>query len=110
VGYTATAYAFATDSKWQGRAACKDEEGDWEINPDGHASPANRAALAVCRSCPVREACLDFALNAEGSWPRWGIYGGTLPRERWRIARQAAAGHNEGRAVRVGWQPEGAGE
>jgi hypothetical protein len=43
----------------------------------------------VCEGCPVRQACLDFALALEGSWPRWGIYGGTLPRDREHIARTA---------------------
>jgi WhiB family transcriptional regulator, redox-sensing transcriptional regulator len=80
-----------SDSGWQLRAACRDEsaDGSWEIEPDGKPSQENRAALAVCEGCPVRQACLDFALALEGSWPRWGIYGGTLPRDREHIARTA---------------------
>jgi WhiB family redox-sensing transcriptional regulator len=36
-------------------------------------------AKAVCAGCPVREACLEFALaNAE----RWGVWGGTSERQR----------------------------
>ncbi|NCT90140.1 WhiB family transcriptional regulator [Cellulomonas sp. APG4] len=72
---------------WQLRAACRDADGDWDIEPKGHPSPANVLALAVCESCPVREACLDFAVATEGAWPRWGIWGGELPWERERITR-----------------------
>ncbi|MBO3086633.1 WhiB family transcriptional regulator [Cellulomonas sp. zg-ZUI188] len=67
---------------WQLPADCRDEDmaGSWDIDPDGSPSDAHRAALAACESCPVRQARLDFALAVEGAWPRWGIYGGTLPR------------------------------
>lgn len=42
-------------------------------------------ALAVCAECPVREPCLEYALqNRE----REGIWGGATERERRRILRR----------------------
>ena len=50
-------------------------------------------AAAVCDDCPVREACLDHALALEGNAPgnhRVGMWGGLTPKERARLAQQAA--------------------
>ncbi|MGH8937160.1 MAG: WhiB family transcriptional regulator [Acidimicrobiia bacterium] len=69
---------------WMERAACRgmdpalffplsDEEAE--------------AGLAVCRTCPVREECLEYALEAR---ERYGIWGGTTERERKRILRRSA--------------------
>ena len=67
---------------WRTRAACQgldpaifyptsDEEGG--------------EAKAVCGACPVRQACLEYALaNRE----RDGVWGGATERERRRIIRQ----------------------
>lgn len=44
-----------------------------------------QAATEVCAECPVRQACLMFALRAEGckeTSARYGIYGGKTPRQR----------------------------
>lgn len=92
MGGVRTRATHSAGSAWQLRADCPDQAavGSWEIEPESKPSQANRAALAVCVGCPVRRACLDFALALEGSWPRWGIYGGTLPRHRER-ARQRRA-------------------
>jgi WhiB family redox-sensing transcriptional regulator len=69
---------------WMERAACRgmdpalffplsDEEAE--------------AGLSVCRTCPVREECLGYALAAR---ERYGIWGGTTERERKRILRRSA--------------------
>ncbi len=43
------------------------------------------AAKAICATCPVQEACLEYALaNRE----RDGVWGGTTAKERRRIIRQ----------------------
>lgn len=40
--------------------------------------------ISICNRCPVREACLEYALaNHEDH----GIWGGKSERERWRIRR-----------------------
>jgi WhiB family redox-sensing transcriptional regulator len=42
-------------------------------------------AKAVCASCTVRQACLEYALAAR---EREGVWGGLTERERRRIVRQ----------------------
>jgi WhiB family redox-sensing transcriptional regulator len=42
-------------------------------------------AKAVCSSCPVRQACLEYSLAAR---EREGVWGGLTERERRRILRQ----------------------
>jgi WhiB family transcriptional regulator, redox-sensing transcriptional regulator len=69
------------DREWQTRAACG--EGDLEIFYSGEADDT-RAAIAVCRSCPVRRACFEAAV-ARGE--HFGVWGGTTERERRRIIR-----------------------
>jgi WhiB family redox-sensing transcriptional regulator len=44
-------------------------------------------ALEVCRTCPVREECLEWALIAR---ERYGIWGGTTEQERRRLVRRSA--------------------
>jgi WhiB family redox-sensing transcriptional regulator len=49
--------------------------------PLGHGDPGE--ARAICRLCPLREACLDYAL----AWDVHGIWGGTTYAERQAIRR-----------------------
>lgn len=69
---------------WRELAACRGAEPEL-FYPVGDAwtGALNEAraelALAVCATCPVREACLTDAL-ARGD--AWAILGGTLPDER----------------------------
>lgn len=68
---------------WLSLAACR--EADAFIffpGPDGDTS----AALRICSTCPVREECLAYALEAR---ERYGIWGGTTERERRRLLRRA---------------------
>ena len=46
--------------------------------PNKPPSQAELAAIAVCRTCPVREECLDYALEHH----ELGVWGGTTERER----------------------------
>ncbi len=45
-----------------------------------------RAAIAVCSFCPVREDCLDHALVTR---ERFGVWGGLSEKERRKISRLA---------------------
>ena len=50
-------------------------------------------AKRVCEGCPVREACLQMALDAErgvGLYERHGVFGGLTPIERFRAQRGAS--------------------
>lgn len=48
-----------------------------------------KVAKAVCLSCPVRAACLDWAIE---TGQQWGVWGGVAERDRRRMIRQRQAG------------------
>ena len=56
------------------------------------------AAKEICAECPVREACLEYALEAR---PPDGVWGGLTPVERHRLIRrrQKAARKEKTRAA-----------
>jgi WhiB family redox-sensing transcriptional regulator len=67
---------------WFDDAACRDADTDIFFPPsDAHAD----AAKAICAGCPVREACLEFALEVR---PADGVWGGLTPIERHRLIRR----------------------
>ncbi|MEA3075615.1 MAG: WhiB family transcriptional regulator, redox-sensing transcriptional regulator [Actinomycetota bacterium] len=74
---------------WKADAACRDL--DTEIFfPDNDANAA--PALEVCASCPVRQACLEFALMTRQNDGVWGGHTETERRKlRRRLGRTAAA-------------------
>ena len=73
---------------WKADAACRDLDLDLFF-PDSEADSA--PALAVCAVCPVREACLDFALRTRQNDGVWGGHTETeRKRLRRRLGRQAA--------------------
>ena len=67
---------------WRLRAACRG------VDPDVFYPTTDdevEEAKAICRACPVRETCLEYALaNRE----RDGVWGGATERERRRMIRQ----------------------
>lgn len=69
-------------TSWRDRAACRG------IDPDIFYPVSDEdadAAKGICSACPVREACLEYALaNRE----RDGVWGGATERERRRMIRQ----------------------
>lgn len=72
---------------WFDHAACRGEDPSW-WHPDGHANQREAwKAITICRRCPVQTDCLEHALAAD----EWlGIWGGTQPSERHRIAARRA--------------------
>ena len=67
---------------WRSQARCKG------IDPDVFYPVVEEEvdeAKAICAECPVRLACLEFALAAR---ERDGIWGGATEKERRRIIRQ----------------------
>lgn len=73
-------------SEWTHKAACRDYDPElWFPHSDSGLNVEQIAqAKAVCAACPVRDACLDWALehNVEH-----GIWGGATERERRSIRR-----------------------
>ncbi|MGW4488399.1 WhiB family transcriptional regulator [Amycolatopsis sp. NPDC004368] len=75
---------------WRQRAACAEEEPELFF-PVGNGDAARRQeseAKAVCHRCPVREACLAWAM-ATGQDA--GIWGGLNELERRVLKRRSAA-------------------
>lgn len=58
------------DSGWRSRARCGNQDPD-KFFPKGRPSDESRNG---CRSCPVRQECLEFALASP--WEPAGIWGG----------------------------------
>lgn len=79
-----TATRTAERDTWMSDALCA------QTDPDAffpEAGGSSRAAKALCAECPVREACLEYALTNN---LQDGIYGGRSPKERARLRRSAA--------------------
>jgi WhiB family redox-sensing transcriptional regulator len=73
---------------WARQAACAPHPKEWWF-PDGDRRTIwhqSARAKTICKTCPVREECLAYALEND---ERYGIWGGTSQRERKRL-RQAA--------------------
>lgn len=60
---------------------------DWYVtNPGRERHDTQQAvALTICAKCPVRETCLEYALDSRDEW---GIWGGKTARERKAILRE----------------------
>ena len=67
---------------WKADAACQDLDVDLFF-PDSESDSG--PALSVCAVCPVREACLDFAIRNRQDE---GVWGGHTASERKRIRRR----------------------
>ncbi|MBK3553396.1 WhiB family transcriptional regulator [Streptomyces sp. MBT61] len=71
----------SSTENWRLHAACREEDPDlfFPIGSTGPAVVQTEEAKAVCRTCPVQAACLEWALeNGQDS----GIWGGLDPRRR----------------------------
>ena len=81
------------NDSWRDQAACRHTDADlfFPAGSKGSAIDHIDAAKAVCRSCPVQDACLRFALETN---QEAGVWGGKDEDERrklrktWRSGRQ----------------------
>jgi WhiB family redox-sensing transcriptional regulator len=73
---------------WTRDAACRDVDPEtfFPVSEVGPGARQVAEAKAVCARCPVREACLAFALD-EGLDD--GVFGGLTPTERCKLRRVA---------------------
>jgi WhiB family redox-sensing transcriptional regulator len=71
----------AADAEWRGNAACvnQDPELFFPIGSNGPAERQTEGARQVCQSCPVRQPCLEWALEAGADH---GVWGGLNEQER----------------------------
>ena len=88
---TTDAFFDQNNLDWQDVASCNDydnilffgEEGESEI--DKQAREAH--AKSICQRCPVREPCLEFAMETN---QKYGIWGGLTDKERASLKRRRA--------------------
>ena len=75
--------------EWRSRSACLSADPDlfFPISASAAVAPQIARAKAICAGCPVRTACLGFAMAHREVL---GIWGGTTDEER-RKARRAAS-------------------
>ena len=75
---------------WREAGACVHADPDlfFPISSTGRALEQIAKAKATCTGCPVRQACLEFALEHD---LMHGIWGGTTPddRQAWRHERRS---------------------
>lgn len=65
------------DWRWQDDAACKGKPLHWFFDPEGRELEAEKKvrvarAEKVCRGCPVRTECLDYAISQPERAGTWG--------------------------------------
>lgn len=78
---------------WQQRARCKGrataEHDPWYPEDDDYSEENTWLARAECAACPVREMCLEYAIE---TGQQHGIWGGLDPEERRKeVLRRALA-------------------
>ena len=76
---------YETDDSWMHRAACRGLDPDL-FYPERGAE--GETAKGVCRRCPVKTQCLEYAL---ANYEFFGIWGGESDRSRRRIKKQRAS-------------------
>lgn len=70
---------------WQAEGACRGLDPDLFFPQRGQSLTTARA---VCAACPVKEECLDFAVEHH---EEFGVWGGSSERERRQLRRQRRA-------------------
>jgi len=85
------------ERSWRRSAACRDVDPTlfFPVGVTGPAVPQIAEAKAVCRRCPVRLACLQYALV---SYQEFGVWGGYDEEERRDLRRRW---HALGRPLRI---------
>lgn len=87
-----TPAAGAAGRHWQRVAGCAGHYPGWFFPPAGGETAEERVAReavarVVCEACPVRQPCLDLALDLAEPY---GIWGGLNARQRRALRRRAA--------------------
>ncbi|MDQ0579043.1 WhiB family transcriptional regulator [Streptomyces rishiriensis] len=75
---------------WREHAECRHEDPDlfFPIGTSGPALLQTEQAKTVCRRCPVREQCLEWAMETDQTL---GVWGGTSENERRALKRRIKA-------------------
>jgi WhiB family redox-sensing transcriptional regulator len=79
----------ADNWEWQFEGACVDADPESFFLEDGMRGSTKRirekTAIAVCNTCPVKQQCLDHALNVPEVY---GVWGGMTGEERQILAKR----------------------
>ena len=80
--------------KWRQSAACLHADQDlfFPVGSTGNAADEIRQAKLVCAGCPVRLACLQFALTTN---QEFGVWGGCDEDERHQLRREWRAARHK---------------
>lgn len=70
------------EKPWATYAACAEVENGMTFYPQN--KQEERAALAVCETCAVRDECLAHAIDTN---ERFGVWGGTTEKQRRSLTR-----------------------
>jgi WhiB family transcriptional regulator, redox-sensing transcriptional regulator len=73
------------DTSWMTEGKCRELPPDIFFPSDG---VGVEVARRICADCPVKDACLEYALRCG---IQHGVWGGASERERHRLARQRRA-------------------
>jgi WhiB family redox-sensing transcriptional regulator len=75
------------EGDWTSRAACRDKDPElfFPVSDMGPGARQVTEAKAVCAGCPVRSACLDYALD---NGLDHGIFGGMTEKDRRGLVRR----------------------
>jgi WhiB family redox-sensing transcriptional regulator len=81
------------DTSWRSRAACRGDNAVYFFAPSHFERKPEKdfregMARSLCRSCVVRQECLDYSIEVEENH---GIWGGLNELERKRILRRRRA-------------------
>lgn len=80
------------DETWMEQGACIGYDPEWWY-ADTYREPARearRTAITICRGCPVKTPCLEYAMATEPGFERHGIWGALTPDARRRLGRKAS--------------------
>ena len=68
------------EQTWRDRAACLGMDSDIFFPERTEGRRTDKEAKAICATCPVTEACLDYAVSV---WPpmKFGVWGGKTERQ-----------------------------
>jgi WhiB family redox-sensing transcriptional regulator len=88
VSFVGLLEALGRPQYWTADAICAQVGEDFWHPERGGITDDTRAAKRVCLSCPVKQECLDYALERDEPF---GIWGGLTARERRRQRRGSAA-------------------
>lgn len=76
--------ALAEGIRKHGTPACQETDPEAWFPEGGSPNPSLHPAIKLCKACPVRQLCLEFAIiNKEA----YGIWGGLNSRQRFRLRR-----------------------